>query len=97
MENLSQFLPRCLKVFLVVACFDSQYSLCDDFPSLNKHFFIKVEACIKGMTDVHPYIPQRDECNGLAETLGRFWCATGNSDSLRSERLYLRTDKVKSY
>lgn len=70
MKNLSQFLPRCLKIFLLVACFDSQYAFSDDFPSLDKHFFIKVEASIKGMTDVHSYIPQCDECNGLAETLG---------------------------
>lgn len=70
MKDLCKFLPRCLKVFFLVACFDSQYSLCDDSPSFNKHFFIKVEARIEGMTDVHSYIPQCDENDGLAEILG---------------------------
>lgn len=69
MTYLSQFLPRCLKISLLVACFDSQYSFSDDIPSLGKHFVIKVEASVKGMTDVHTYIPQCDECNGLAKTL----------------------------
>lgn len=97
MENLSYFLSRCLVVFLLVACFDGQYSLSDDFPSLIKHFFIKVEACIEGMTDIHPYIPQYDELNGLAVTLGRLWCTTGHSNSLCSERLRLNAQtRVKS-
>lgn len=98
MKNLSQLLSRCLKVFLLVACFDSQDSVCDDFPSLDKHFFIKVEACIKGIANVHPYVPKLNECNGFAETLGRLWCSTGQSNILCSERLCLHTQrgKVKS-
>ncbi len=96
MTNLSQFLPRCLKVFLLVAGFDSQYPLCDDFPALNKHFLIKVVACIECMTDVHSYIPELDGCNGLTKTLGRFWRAAGYGDSLGSERLCLQTHTDKS-
>lgn len=93
MTNLSQLLPRSLKISLLVACFDSQYSFSDDIPSLDKHFVVKVEASIKGMTDVHTYIPQCDECNGLAETLWWFWRSTGYSNSLGSERLCLHTDR----
>lgn len=70
MKDGSQFLPGRLVVSLLVASFDGHYSICDDFPPLDKHFFIKVVAPVEGKTEVDLHIVQRDQRDGFAETLG---------------------------
>lgn len=91
MEDLSQFLPRRHIVSLLVARFDGQQSLRDDFPSCEEHFFIEVVAGVKWVADIHSHIHQLDECDGLAETLGRLGSTAGCCYALGSERLCLWT------
>lgn len=90
MEDLSQFLPRRHIAFLLVARFDGHQPLGDDFPSCEEHFFIEVVAGVKRVADIHSHIHQLDECDGLAETLGRLGSTAGCRYALGSERLRLR-------
>lgn len=91
MHNLSQFLLCGLIIPHPVVGFDSNHSLCDDPPSLNKLFLVKVEARFEGVADVHSDIPQLDGCDGLTESLRRLRGAAGSSDAFCSERLSLKT------
>lgn len=81
MKDGSQFLPGRLVVFLLVASFDGPYSICDDFPPLDKHFFIKVVAPIEGKAEVDLHIVQRDQRDGFAETLGGLGDPAGHGHS----------------
>lgn len=90
MEDLSQFLPRSRIVSLLVARFHGHQSLCDDVPSCEEHFFIEVVAGVKRVADIHSHIHQLDECDGLAETLGRLGSTAGCCYALGSEWLCLQ-------
>lgn len=91
MEDLSQFLPRSRVVSLLAARFHSHQSLCDDVPSCEEHFLIEVVAGVERVADIHSHIHQLDECDGLAEALGRLGSAAGCCYALGGKRLRLRT------
>lgn len=94
MEDGAQFLPGRLVITLLVVGFDSPDAVGDDSPPLDKHFFIEVVAPVEGIAEVDLYIVQRDQRDGLAETLGGLGHPAGRSHGPGSVGLLLhrRTD-----